>query len=191
MPRSAKFKGHEARLDEMNEMIKKTLFIYIVFMGFIPMLTHANDQTSLDQLSFDIPKMESKPLVNIGKTADDPEVNLYISELEKKIQAGLEGKRLPLDFQKKKGNVVLTLRIILQKNGNLNEAQLWPSSEVDRSVSYDAVNQVLTKALKRAGPYPRIPPGLYAGYELIAFDTNLEVERSKDDKGFPRLRVTQ
>ncbi len=191
MPRYAKFNGHEARLDEMNEMIKKTLFIYIVFMGFIPMLTHANDQTSLDQLSFDIPKMESKPLVNIGKTADDPEVNLYISELEKKIQAGLEGKRLPLDFQKKKGNVVLTLRIILQKDGNLNEAQLWPSSEVDRSVSYDAVNQLLTKALKRAGPYPRIPPGLYSGYELIAFDTNLEVERNKDDKGFPRLRVTQ
>jgi hypothetical protein len=125
-------------------------------------------------LNLNIPKIESKPVFIVDKSASPPGTVIYIEEIEKKIQQSLADKKLSIGNSAKKMQGIFDLHITLQRDGHIDEVQVSPADDAIVAGDFSAFAEVITRSIKAAEPYSQFPPGLFSGYDLIAFESSVE-----------------
>lgn len=126
-------------------------------------------------LNLNIQQSEPKPIFIIDKSDDSPTTKLYIGEIEKRIQLRIATRKLPLDSSDKKIYGVFTVRITLQSDGHVDDVQILPTPESVVIGNYNTFSESVAHTVKGEDPFPQFPLGSFSGYELIAFETNVEI----------------
>lgn len=126
-------------------------------------------------LNLNIPRSEPKPIFIIDKSDESPATKLYIGEIEKRIQLKIATGKLALDSADKKIYGVFTVRITLQRDGRVDDVQILPTSEAVVVGNFSTFSESVAHTVRSEEPFPQFPLGSFSGYELIAFETNVEI----------------
>ncbi len=140
------------------------------------------DDFSISQgLNLNIPISAPKPVFIIDKAESSPITKLYIGEIEKKIQLSVAGRKSPTDHSEKMIYGVFTVRVTLQRDGHVDEVQTLPTPDSNVVAgNYNAFSESIAHAVKSQEPFSQFPTGAFSGYELITFETTIEIPSPND-----------